>query len=151
MLATLVALALAAPGAPEEKEKDLPEAAQKELKKFEGMWKAVTIVTGQGEETPMKDGTEVLLEIKGRKFLLGEAEIFTIPALDPSTDPKCIDLKATNDMGEVRKGDVYEGIYKFDGDTLVIALNLDGKSRPAKFEAEKDSKVIVATLKKEKK
>ena len=64
---------------------------------------------------------------------------------------KCIDLKATNDMGEVRKGDVYEGIYKFDGDTLVIALDLGGKSRPSKFEAEKDSKVIVATLKKEKK
>ena len=152
MLATLVALALAAPAAPEEKEKELTEAAQKELKKFEGVWKAVKVVSGEGEETPMRDGGDAIIEIKGRKLLVGETELYTITALDPSTDPKCIDIRAAADMGEVRKGEVYEAIYKFDGDTLVIAGNMgEGKNRPTKFEVAKDSKTFIVTLKKEKK
>lgn len=151
MFAALVAVSLAAPAAaPQEKEKELPEAAKKELKKFEGKWKAEKLVINENEETP-PDGDEGLLRFKGRKVLLGGKDLFDVAALDPSTDPKIIDLKALADMGAIKKDTVYEGIYKFDGDTLVLAVSVGGgKSRPDKFESPKDSNVAVATFKKQK-
>lgn len=152
MFAALVAVSLAAPAAPQEKEKELPEAAKKELKKFEGKWKATKVVVNENEqENPDIDGNPVTLEFKGRKVLFGDKDLFSIPALDPGTDPKCLDLKALMDLGGVSKDTVYEAIYKFDGDTLVIALNVaEAKSRPGKFESPKDSNVAVVTFKKEK-
>lgn len=150
MLATLLALALTAPAAPEEKEKELTAAAKKDLTALEGKWKATEILVEGREETPPEE--QSIIEFKGRKFLLGEKELFAIGNLDPSTDPKCIDFKAAADMGEIRKDTVYEGIYKIDGDKLTIALYIgEGQKRPAKFESDKDSRVVVATFKREKK
>ena len=77
--------------------------------------------------------------------------MFEIAALDPSTDPKILDLKTLEDMGQLRKDAVLESIYKFDGDTLVIAIYIgEGKKRPDKFESPKDSGVVLVTLKREK-
>jgi uncharacterized protein (TIGR03067 family) len=148
MLATLVALCLAAPA----EDKELPEAAKKELKQLEGKWKAVRLVVNDKDEEVTRDGADVFLTFKGRKVLLGDEEVFEIPALDPSTDPKCLDLKAVADVpGVVGKGTLYEAVYKIDGDTLVMALHLvEGKGRPVKFESPKDSGVAVVTLKREK-
>ena len=86
------------------------------------------------------------------KVLLGEMDLLEVAALDPSADPKCIDFKAAVDIGELRKGTVYESIYKFDGDALILAVHMgEAKARPAKFEAPKDSKVVLVTLKRVKK
>jgi uncharacterized protein (TIGR03067 family) len=55
------------------------------------------------------------------------------------------------DQGQIAKGTVFESIYKFEGETLVIAIHIGpDRKRPAKFESEKDSGVVVATMKKEK-
>ena len=148
MFAALVALAVAAPADPPK----LSEAAEKELKKFEGKWKAEKVVADGKEETPTLEGGDVFLEFKGRKVLLGDADLLEVAALDPSTDPKCIDFKAAVDLGALRKGTVYESIYKFDGDALILAVHMgEAKARPAKFEAPKDSKVVLVTLKRMKK
>jgi uncharacterized protein (TIGR03067 family) len=148
MLAAVLVLTLAAPT----DEPKLSEAAQKELKKFEGKWKAEKLVVDGKEETPVIEGADVVLEFKGRKLLLGGKDLFEIPALDPSTDPKILDLKALMSMGEISKDTVYEAIYKFDGENLVIAIHVGAtKKRPEKFESEKDSGVVVVTLKREKK
>ncbi|MCI0700415.1 MAG: TIGR03067 domain-containing protein [Planctomycetia bacterium] len=155
MLAAFVSLTLIVSPAnrPEEKEKELPEAAQKELKKLEGKWKATKLVVeGREEEPKGPDGQEVAIEFKARKFLLGGEELFTVAALDPSTTPKILDFKALKDMGEIGKGKTYEGIYKLDGDTLVIALYIgEGQKRPEKFESAEGSKVVVVTFQREKK
>lgn len=152
MFAALVALTLSAPAAAEDKEKPLPEAAQKELKKLDGKWKGVKLVVNEAEQTdPEVDGAAVVLEFKGRKILFQDKDLLEIADLDPATDPKCLDLKALRDLGGISKGTVYEAVYKLDGDTLTIALNVnDSKSRPSKFESPKDSNVAVVTLKKEK-
>jgi len=150
MFAAVVALSLVA-AAPEEKEKEkpLPEAAQKELKKFEGKWKATSLIANGNEEPPPDDA---ILEFKGRKLRFMDADVFNVSALDPSTDPKILDLKAVADLGEISKDKVYEGIYKLDGDTLTIAIYVGaGAKRPAKLESEKDSGVVLVTLKREKK
>lgn len=153
MFAALVALTLAAPVGADDKDKEKPlsEAGQKELKKFDGKWKGEKLMINESEESP-PDGDEGILQFKGRKVLMGGKELFDVAALDPSTDPKILDLKAVADMGPViRKDTVYEAIYKFDGDTLVIAVYVgEGSKRPAKFESPKDSNVAVVTLKKQK-
>src|SRR3954452_18914848 len=110
MFAAFVALSLAAATADEPK---LSEAAQKELKKFEGKWKAVKLVAGDVEETPTLDGEEVFLTFKGRKMSIGDKEIGEITALDPSTDPKILDFVGVMKFGQIQKGTVYESIYKF--------------------------------------
>jgi uncharacterized protein (TIGR03067 family) len=145
MFVTLVALSLAAPPADEPK---FSEAAQKELKKLEGKWKAVKAVTNGTEETPQMDGADVVVEFKGRKLIVNDKEFFEIAALDPATDPKCIDLKSLIDQGPFAKGTLFESIYKFDGEDLLLAIHIGAdKKRPAKFESEKDSGVVVVTLK----
>jgi uncharacterized protein (TIGR03067 family) len=152
MFAAILALSFAA--APlEEKEKPLPEAAQKDLKKLEGKWKATKAVANGNEEGGDK---EIFVEFKGRKVIVTEGgkemEFFEVATLDPSTTPKLIDLKALVDMGPISKGTVYESIYKVDGDDLSIAIYFgEGKKRPEKFESEKDSLVALVTFKREKK
>jgi len=149
MLAALAALSFIVANAEEPK---LSEAAQKELKKFDGKWKMTKVVAGEAEETPMLDGAEVVLEFKGRKMMIGDKEIAEITALDPSTDPKLFDFKGLTDLGQLKKDTVYESIYKFDGDNLILALTLgETKKRPAKFEADKESGTVLITLKREKK
>jgi uncharacterized protein (TIGR03067 family) len=155
MFAALVTLTLAAPAAlpdDKDKEKPLPEAAQKELKKIEAKWKAVKAVANGNEEADK----EIYIEFKGRKLIVTddgkEMEFFEVSALDPSTTPKLLDLKSLVDMGPIAKGMVFEAIYKLDGDDLTIAIYIgEGKKRPEKFESEKDSMVVVVTLKREKK
>ena len=144
-----VALCVFAASAEEPK---LTEDARKEVKKLEGKWKAVKAVTNGLEETPEMDGAEVVVEFKGRKAVVNGKEFMEIAALDPSTDPKCIDLKAVVEQGQIQKGTVFESIYKFDGEDLVLAIHIGAdKKRPAKFESEKDSGVVVVTLRREKK
>lgn len=149
MLAAVVALALVVPAAPKDKEKELTEAAKKDLKKLEGVWKGVKGVK-DGEEA--KDDEEVLVEFKGRTLLFKDMEFLEITGLDTTTDPKLIDFKTVVDRGPLRKGTVFEGIYKFDGDTLTLALFEEGgTNRPTKFESAKGSKVILMTFERQKK
>jgi uncharacterized protein (TIGR03067 family) len=150
MFAVLAALSLAAATADEPK---LSEAAQKDLKKFEGKWKAAKVVLNGKVESEDK---EVFIEFKDRKLIVTEGgkerDLFEVAALDPSVTPKLLDLKALVDMGPLMKGTIYEAIYKLDGDEFSLAIYFgEGKKRPEKFESEKDSNVVVVTLKREKK
>jgi uncharacterized protein (TIGR03067 family) len=151
MAAALVALSFAVATADEPK---LSEAAQKELKKFEAKWKAVKVVVNGNEEK--EGGKEVFIEFKSRKVIVTddgkEMEFFEVAALDPSVTPKILDLKALMDTGPLKKGTIYEAIYKLDGDDLSFAIYIgEGKKRPEKLESEKDSNVVVVTFKREKK
>jgi len=152
MLAAIVAVSLAVSPAFAAEEKELSEAAQKELKQFQGKWKAVKVIEDGREQEPKMGDQDVFIEFKDRKFHLGDKEVFSVSALDPSTTPKCLDFTSVVDMGELTKGKVYEGIYKLDGDTLTLALYIgEGQKRPDKFESEKDSKIVVVTFEREKK
>jgi uncharacterized protein (TIGR03067 family) len=154
MLAAFVALALVTPADPQkEKEPEFTDAAKKDLKKLEGAWKAIKLLReGNEEESPKMGGEEVVITFKGRMMQMNGKDFLAITALDPSTNPKCIDYKAVVDQGPISKGTVFEAIYKLDGDTLVLALHPEGgTNRPAKFESPKESKVMVVTFQKEKK
>ena len=151
MIAALVALSLVVATADEPK---LSAAALKELKKFEGKWKAAKVVANGMDENA--GDKEVFIEFKGRKIIVTqdakEMELFEVAGLDPSVTPRILDLKGLMDMGPLKKGTVYEAIYKLDGEDLTLALYFgEGKKRPEKFESEKDSGVVVVAFKREKK
>ena len=67
MFAAIVTLTLAAPAAPDDKEKPLPEAAQKELKKFEGKWKVADSSGKDYEITLAADGSAAGTQQEGQK------------------------------------------------------------------------------------
>jgi uncharacterized protein (TIGR03067 family) len=61
--------------------------------------------------------------------------------IDPARNPAHMDIGVP---------DAASGIYKFEGDTLVIAHPQAGKLRPAKFDSPPGSGVILAVWKKAK-
>ena len=152
MFAAIISVTLfATADPPKEKEKELPEAAQKELKKLEGTWKVVKFGDSNGEyEATKRDwfwafkGVVVTLA-----FGQAEDETLKIEALDPGSDPKCIDLIESTKRQPDR---TLEGVFKIDGDTLQIALYVpkDGKQRPVGFDKPSDRQTVVWTLKRAK-
>ncbi len=117
--------------ADEKKANPLSKEAKKELQKLQGEW-LLKKVESAGKKVENID-EKVVLEIKGNKWIFTGQLKGEIIALDPATDPKCLDIKSVE---KGRKGQVDEAIYKIDGDTLTICLYQGkGKQRPTRFEA----------------
>lgn len=68
--------------------------------------------------------------------------------LDPSRSPKAIDVTMTEGPS---KGTVMLGIYEFDGDTLKVCFDAEGKKRPAEFTSPPGSPTFVNVHKRVKK
>lgn len=137
----LIALALAA-GAPAPK--DAPKAPPAPV----GEWAVESAVVGGRREDPPA-GTTWTLTADGKS-------VFTVPGgaaaasgpytTDPKKDPPWIDFSAGP------KGTPMTGIYKRDGEQLVLCLAVDaGGDRPTAFESKAGAKVILITLGKVKK
>ena len=136
----------AEPPKEKEKEKEFSAEAKKELKKLEGKWKVVKLADAT-KEAEAKD-QELFFVFKGTEVKLtsGEkSEMLHITAIDPTTDPKCIDFAEKREGKPER---TLEGVYKIDGETLQIAFSVlkEGKNRPTSFEKPGD-RAIVWTLK----
>ena len=71
--------------------------------------------------------------------------IFTV---DSGKTPRQMVIKGN---GGPNKGKTIPAIYKLDGDTLVMCYNLGGGDLPAAFESKPDTKLFLATYKREKK
>jgi uncharacterized protein (TIGR03067 family) len=155
MLATILTLSLVASAEPPK----LSETAQKELKHLEGKWKIVKGVTSKGEDEVDPNKIEVFMLFKGIELTVESSnkdrnkekkETLKISAIDPTTDPKCIDLLETlsGDRGER----TVEAIFKIDGDTLLFAMCVpkEGKQRPAGFDKPTDPQTVVWVLKRDK-
>jgi len=140
MVATLAAVLLLAPAADRPK---LSEAGQKELKALQGKWQIQKEVASEGERDRSADPDGVL-EFKGHKVHAEGKEAGEVAALDPSTDPKCLDLKINEGPF---KGTVAEAIYKIDGDSLTISVCVTEKKRPGSFDKPKEAGTILVTLK----
>jgi uncharacterized protein (TIGR03067 family) len=106
------------------------DANKKELDKFQGLWELVP---------PDNDANAVVFKVefkedKVRAIFPDGGELKGTFKIDASTDPKIIDVSVKN------RGD-FEGIYKFDGEKLVICMSEPcTKQRPAEFA--KDGKNI---------
>jgi len=150
VLSTMVASADPPKEKEKEKAKELSAEAKKELKKLEGKWQLVKVRSSEGEAELKDLNLEAFLVIEGTKLTMSarnKSETAEITDLDPSTDPKCIDLT------EIRPGrpdQFTEAIYKIDGDTLQIAMSPvkeGNKFRPTSFDKPTERRVVVWILK----
>jgi uncharacterized protein (TIGR03067 family) len=77
------------------------------------------------------------------------ADLWFSYTLDPSKNPKTIDMKLTKSPDKKDLGKVQLGIYVLEGDQLKICAS--EKKRPAKFAADEASHTAVVVFKREKK
>ena len=110
----------------------LTEDAPKNTKAMDGTW---TLSSGEvnGKELTEKQLKGGKLVIKGENYTVTIPERDTVKGkqkLDPSKDPKTIDIK---DAGGPNKDKTCLGIYEIDGDELRVTFAEAGKPRPTKF------------------
>ena len=129
---------------------DAQDEVKKELARFEGTWKWVSI-----EMEKMKLSADALehprLKLMGDKFSVTEENNATFGGtfkVDPSKKPKTIDV-TFGDGPE--KGKKALGIYELEGDTYKVITDPAGKSRPTEFAVKPGSGHVLQVLKREKK
>ena len=127
--------------------------AKDDAEKLQGTWQVTKFIDHSEEAAPAEEIAHFTFEFKGDHLVIrkdkddrGKQMKYT---LDASKKPKAIDI----DMGGPV---VSEGIYKLDGEKLmicVIAGSRGGKTaaRPSEFKASKRNKYSLFVLKKVKK
>jgi uncharacterized protein (TIGR03067 family) len=125
------------------------ELAKKELEKFGGTWKAVTVVR-DGKEAPPDEVAKTTLTVKGEKytFRVGDETIEGTHKLDPTKSPREIDAVRTEGPD---KGKPILGVYELTDDTFKVCFAPAGKERPAEFASKAGSGNRLMTFKRDKK
>jgi len=128
---------------------DAGEDVKKELAKFGGTWRIVSLETEQGKigEDALKD---FRLIIEGDKFTAKEqsGEVHGTFKVDPAKKPKTIDIIMKDGP---MKDTTMLGIYELDGDTYKLCGDMQGKNRPTEFAVKPGSGYVLEVLKREKK
>jgi uncharacterized protein (TIGR03067 family) len=122
----------------------------KEVKRFQGAWTIESSITG-GKELPPEDLKTLIVTFEGDKHTVKAGdELIQVGTqkIDPSKSPKTIDVTMTEGPN---KGNVMLGIYKFDGDTLEVCFDPQGKTRPTEFKSAPGSENFVNVHKRVKK
>ncbi|MFO0880838.1 MAG: TIGR03067 domain-containing protein [Gemmataceae bacterium] len=105
------------------------------LKPLQGKWQLIAQEHG-GKKSPPAEVATITLEITGRKMVTREGidvkEDSRIEKLDARAKPAALDVKITAgpDLDKIIKG-----IWKRDGERLVICIAEPGKERPTAFGA----------------
>jgi uncharacterized protein (TIGR03067 family) len=92
-------------------------------------------------------GDEFSIKMRDMVITKGKCKI------DPSKNPKTIDMEITEAAREIEKGKTIPGIYDLDGNTLKWCYDHSGNKgtgRPQEFSAKTDTKHTLVTLKREK-
>jgi uncharacterized protein (TIGR03067 family) len=108
------------------------EAVKKDIKQFQGSWKAVSIRNADGKQAPDDQVENTRLIVEGNKFTLTSRDTtitgtFTI---NPRATPRTIDVSLNSQDGKKVK---LLGIYQVQGDTRKSCFALPGKERPSQF------------------
>jgi erythromycin esterase len=121
------------------KSEPLAAAVRSELKRLEGTWDVVAVVIN-GEDTPVAGplkGLHVIMAGDQRTVKAGETVLAQGPyRIDPAARLREIDLTVTQGA---YKGQVIQGIYDLDRDTLRVCLAMKGGPRPAEMVSKPDS------------
>jgi uncharacterized protein (TIGR03067 family) len=121
-----------------------------EVKKFEGAW-AFESALLEGKALPAAELEKVRVVFKGDTFKLMEGDKELAAGtfkVDPGQKPAAIDTTMTAGPD---KGKEEKGIYKFDGDKLVLCFGHGDKApRPKEFESKEGGKTELSVLKRAK-
>ncbi|HEY2787410.1 MAG TPA: TIGR03067 domain-containing protein [Fimbriiglobus sp.] len=120
-----------------------------EVKSLAGTWTIQAATLGGRDH--LGDFKGMTLKVDGNKYTVGFGMVkdegtLTVGA---TKEHKTIDLKTK--PGGLFKGRTMPGIYKFDGDKLVICVNTETQDRPTKYEAPAASPIMLLTFVREKK
>ncbi len=132
--AVLLSIAALLLGTPRWVEGESPRraAATKDIKPFQGSWKAVSIQNPDGKQATDDQVQHTRLVVEGNKFTLTSKDAiitgtFTINA---TTTPNTIDVTLDSKEGKEIK---LLGIYQVKGDTRKSCFAVPGKERPTQF------------------
>jgi uncharacterized protein (TIGR03067 family) len=123
---------------------DATEDAKRELEKFQGTWKWVSMVSDG-----MKLSEEVFknsrLVIDGNKFTAKDPQetLHGTFVVSVKSKPKTIDVTFTEGP---EKGKAFKGIYELEGDTYKVCIALPGKDRPTEFVSKPGSENVLEVL-----
>lgn len=124
----------------------LNEAAKKELQTLQGEWVVVRIETKDAVHD-VGEEDRISLTFKDATWAFGTVQKGEVVALDPSTNPKVIDLTSVRGTRVTHN----EGIYKRDGDTLIVSIYQGkDKKRPTSFDRPTEDQTVLWTLKRAK-
>jgi uncharacterized protein (TIGR03067 family) len=120
------------------------ENVQKELEKFRGTWKFVSI-ENEGQAVPKAQYEGARLTLKGDQFTFRQGADSTHGTfkVDPAKQPKTIDVTFTDGPD---KGKTIVGVYELKGDTYKVCLQLKGKERPKEFRSQAESGHVLQVL-----
>ena len=111
---------------------------ESEARKFQGTWSFESSVAG-GEELPADQLRMLVLIFEGDKHTVKNGdEVIQVGTqkLDPSKSPKTIDVTMLEGPS---KGTVMLGIFEFNGNTLKVCFDPQGKKRPTEFKSARGS------------
>ena len=110
------------------------DAAKKEIKRFQGAWKAVGGRSFEGKEVSEAELQNTRLTVDGDKFTLtmGNITVKGTFTVDPAKNPHTIDATLKGD-----KDTKVLGIYQIKNDIRKSCFAEPGKDRPAKFTTER--------------
>jgi uncharacterized protein (TIGR03067 family) len=120
--------------------------ADKDKEKIQGEWKVVSAKKAgrdAGDDGPNHVGKT--MTFSADKLMFSGENLEAEYKLDPAKDPKQIDVTPLNGAPE-EKGKLFSGIYKLDGDKLVIHFAHAGQDRPTTFESKAGSQAILLEL-----
>lgn len=127
-----------------------PNQAKKDLDAIQGTW-LVEGLLYNGKD--FKDKFKFSFVVKGDVMSIegDEAVVKEYPKLklklDPSTKPKCVDLKVA---GGVQADATMEGIYEVKGDEFRLCIKVLGQDRPGEFKSTDGGSIALLTLKRQK-
>ena len=124
---------------------DAADPVKKELARFQGTWKLVSVETDQNKLT--EDALQHFrLKIDGDKFSATEDKttIHGTFKVDPTKKPKTIDIKMID--AEMKEKTML-GIYELEGDTYKLCGDMAGKTRPTEFSVKPGSAYVLEVLK----
>ncbi len=116
--------------------------AEKDLKKFQGVWTFVSVETG-GKVLPAEQFKGMTVTFAGDQYTVKKGdEVIQVATqkLDPSSSPKSMDVTVIDGLN---KGAVLLGIYDIAGDTLKVCFDPEGKKRPTQFKGAGGPQVLV--------
>ena len=126
------------------------DAVQRERKKFEGTWKADTIIVNGKLLGPESADGMVTWDINGnwkQHVSDGKPAYSGVSAIEPTGKLKTLDLVITS-RGD-KAGKAVFAIYEFiDKDTYKICYAVPGRDRPKDFSAKEGSNRSLCTMKK---
>jgi uncharacterized protein (TIGR03067 family) len=127
---------------------DTSEDTKKELEKFRGTWKYVSM-EADGMKVALEPLTGIKLVLDGDKFTQTDPQATYRGTFSVSvkTRPKTIDVIFTEGP---EKGKIFKGIYELEGETYKACLAVPGRERPKEFASKPGSGHVLSVLKREK-